>query len=52
MVIKKSEMIYHGCSKRNIDETNKLIKKGYVCSKPTNISFWMDAQDVFNRVKI
>ena len=51
MVIKKSEMIYHGCSKRNIDGTNRLIKKGHVCSKPTYISFWMDAQDVFNCVK-
>ena len=34
---KKSEMVYHGCSKRNIDGTNRLIKKGDVCSKPTNI---------------
>ena len=27
MDLKKSEMIYHGCSKRNIDGTNRLIKK-------------------------
>ena len=44
-------MVYHGCSKRNIDGTNRLIKKGGVFSKPTNIPFWMSAQDVINSVK-
>ena len=36
---KKSEMVYHRCSKRNIDGTNRLIEKGDVCSRPTNITF-------------
>ena len=45
-------MIYHGCSKRNIDGTNRLINKGEVCSKPTKKSFWMEPQDGSNRVKI
>ena len=36
---KKSEMVYHRCSKRNIDGTNRLIEKGDVCSRPTNIPF-------------
>ena len=44
-------MVYHGCSKRNIDGTNRLIKKGDVCSKPANIPFCMSAQDVINSVK-
>ena len=44
-------MVYHGCSKRNIDGTNRLIKKGDVCSKPINIPFCMCAQDVINSVK-
>ena len=48
---KKSEMVYHGCSKRNIDRTNRLIKKGDVCSRPPNIPFWMSIQDVINSVK-
>ena len=38
-------------SKRNIDGTNRLIKKEDVCSKPTNIPFWMSTQDVINSVK-
>ena len=45
------EMAHHGCSKRNIDGTNRLIKKGDVCSRPTNIPFWMSIQDVINSVK-
>ena len=45
------EMAYYGCSKRNIDGTNRLIKKGNVCSRPTNIPFWMSIQDVINSVK-
>ena len=45
------EMAYHGCSKRNIDGTNRLIKKGDICSRPTNIPFWMSIQDVINSVK-
>ena len=45
------EMAYHGCSKRNIDGTNRLIKKGDVCSRPTNIPFWMSIHDVINSVK-
>ena len=44
-------MVYHGCFKRNIDGTNRLIKKGDVCSRPTNIQFWMSTQDVINSVK-
>ena len=35
----ENEMIYHGCSKRNIGGTNKLIKKGEVCLKPTKNRF-------------
>ena len=38
-------MAYRGCFKRNIDGTNRLIKKGDVCSRPTNIPFWMSIQD-------
>ena len=45
------EMAYHGCSKRNIDGTNRLIKKGDICSRPTKIPFWMSIQDVINSVK-
>ena len=45
------EMAHHGCSKRNIDGTNRLIKKGDVCSRPTNIPFWMSIHDVINSVK-
>ena len=45
------EMAHHGCSKRNIDGTNRLIKKGDVCSRPTNIQFWMSTQDIINSVK-
>ena len=48
---KKNEMVYHRCSKRNIDGTNRLIKKGDVCSRPTNIQFWMSTQDIINSVK-
>ena len=48
---KKNEMVYRRCSKRNIDGTNRLIKKGDVCSRPTNIPFWMSMQDVINSVK-
>ena len=44
------EMAYHRCSKRNIDGTNRLIKKGDVCSRPTNIPIWMSIQDVINSV--
>ena len=44
-------MVYHGCFKRNIDGTNRLIKKGDVCSRPTNIQFWMSTQDIINSVK-
>ena len=44
-------MAHHGCSKRNIGGTNKLINKGDVCSRPTNIPFWMSIQDVINSVK-
>ena len=51
MHIKKSEMIYHRCSKRNIDGTNRLIKKEDFSSKRTNIPFWMSTQDVINSVK-
>ena len=51
MHIKKSEMIYHRCSKRNIDGTNRLIKKEDFCSRPTNIPFWMSTQDIINSVK-
>lgn len=43
--------IYHGCSKRNIDGTNRLIKKREVCSKLTFEPFWMEAQGIDNRVK-
>ena len=49
--IKKSEIVYHGCSKRNIDGTNRLIKKRDLCSKPTNILFSMSTQDAINSVK-
>ena len=35
----ENEMIYHGCSKRNIGGTNRLIKKGEVCLKPTKNRF-------------
>ena len=45
------EMAHRRCSKRNIDGTNRLIKKGDVCSRPTNIPFWMSMQDVINSVK-
>ena len=45
------EMAHHGCSKRNIDGTNRLIKKGDVCSRPTNIPFWMSIHDVINSVE-
>ena len=45
------EIAYHRCSKRSIDGTNRLIKKGDVCSRPTNIQFWMSIQDVINSVK-
>ena len=45
------ETAYHGCAKRNIDGTNRLIKKGNVYSRPTNIPFWMSVQDVINSVK-
>ena len=45
------EMAHHGCSKRNIDGTIRLIKKGDVCSRPTNIPFWMSIHDVINSVK-
>ena len=45
------ETAYHVCAKRNIDGTNRLIKKGNVCSRPTNIPFWMSIQDVINSVK-
>ena len=45
------EIAYHRCSKRSIDGTNRLIKKGDVCSRPTNIPFWMSIQDVINSVK-
>ena len=45
------EMAYHGCSKIDIDGTNRLIKKGDICSRPTNIPFWMSIQDVINSVK-
>ena len=45
------EMAYHGCSKGNIDGTNRLIKKGDICSRPTKIPFWMSIQDVINSVK-
>ena len=45
------ETAYHRCAKRNIDGTNRLIKKGNVCSRPTNIPFWMSIQDVINSVK-
>ena len=48
---KKSEMVYQGCFKRNIDGTNRLIKKGDVGSRPTNIPFWMSTEDVINGVK-
>ena len=48
---KKSEMVYYGCFKRNIDGTNRLIQKGDVCSRPTNIPFWMSTEDVINSVK-
>ena len=52
MPINKNNMaIYHGCSKRNIDGTNRLIKKREVCSKLTYEPFWMEAQDIDNRVK-
>ena len=44
-------MVYHGCFKRNTDGTNRLITKEDVCSKPTNILFWMSTQDVVNSVK-
>ena len=45
------EIAYHRCSKRSIDGTNRLIKKGDICSRPTNIPFWMSIQDVINSVK-
>ena len=45
------EMAHRRCSKRNIDGTNRLIKKGDVCSRPTNIQFWMSTQDIINSVK-
>ena len=45
------EMAHRRCSKRNIDGTNRLIKKGDVCSRPTNIPFWMSIHDVINSVK-
>ena len=45
------EMAHHRCSKRNIDGTNRLIKKGDVCSRPTNIPFWMSIHDVINSAK-
>ena len=32
------EMADHGCSKRNIDGTNRLIKKGDICSRPAKCS--------------
>ena len=52
MPINKNNMaIYHGCSKRNIDGTNRLIKKREVCSKLTYEPFWMEAQDIDNRVR-
>ena len=44
------EMAYHGFSKTNIDGTNRLIKKGDVCPRPTNIPIWMSIQDVINSV--
>ena len=44
-------MAQDGCSKRNIDGTSRLIKKGDICSRPTNIPFWMSIQDVTNSVK-
>ena len=44
------EMAYHGCSKIDTDGTNRLIKKGDICSRPTNIPFWMSIQDVINSV--
>ena len=48
---KKREMVYHGCFKRNIDATNRLIKRGDVCPRPTNIPFWMSTEDVINSIK-
>ena len=45
------EIAYHRCSKRSIDGTNRFVKKGDVCSRPTNITFWMSIQDVINSVK-
>ena len=44
-------MVYYRCSKRNIDGTNRLTKKRGVCSKPTNILFWISTQDDINSVK-
>ena len=44
-------LIYHGCSTKNTDGTNKLIGPGEKCLTPTAQCFWKDTEDVCSGVK-
>ena len=43
--------IYHGCFRKNIDETNRIIANGENCLVPTSRAFWKYIEDIPPGVK-
>ena len=43
--------IYHGCFRKNIHETNRIIANGENCLVPTSRAFWKYIEDITPGVK-
>ena len=46
-----SEKVYHGCFRKNQDDTNKIIEKNERCLFPTCQPFWKQIEDIPARVR-
>ena len=40
------DLIYHGCFKKNVDDTNRIIAGGEKCLVPTAKCFWKYPEDI------
>ena len=49
--LEKSTQVFHGCFRKNLDGTNRIIEKGKQCLTPTACPFWKQIEDIPNGIR-
>lgn len=49
--LEKSIQFFHGCFRKNLNGTNRIIEKGKQCLTPTPYPFWKQIEDIPNGIR-